>query len=142
VICCHISPPDRECVKIKKRHSYIRRKAGGHLEVIFKYKFGVQEWRMMGNDPSSPSPAHLPQILGKRIWQPHAHHQTAALAHSHSYSHLASLLFSCKHQHTQACVWAYIRHQDPLGWHQTQTHRGMAAVVPHLGRCMFAPMLG
>lgn len=32
----------------------------------------------MGNDPS-PSPAHLPQIPGKRIWQPNAHHQTPAL---------------------------------------------------------------
>ncbi len=106
------------------------------------------------NDPSL-SPAHLPQIPGKRIWQPHAHHQTPALTLLHSCSHLASCLFSCKHLHTQTytkpqksfptsqeCVWAYIRHQDPLGWHQTQTHRGTPAAVPHLGRWMCVPVLG
>jgi len=36
-------------LKLRRGTVYIRRKAGGHLEVIFKYKFGVQEWRMVGN---------------------------------------------------------------------------------------------
>lgn len=73
----------------------------------------------------------------------HTHIIRQLRSHIHTRTHIWPR--SCSHANTyigQVCVWAYIRHQEPLGWHQTQTHRGMPAVVPHLGRCMFAPVLG
>lgn len=73
----------------------------------------------------------------------HTHIIRQLCSHIHTRTHIWPRFYS--HANTyigQVCVWAYIRHEEPLGWHQTQTHRGMPAVVPHLGRCVFAPVLG
>ncbi len=94
MICCHISS------QIKKRQNYIRRKVGKHFWVL---SLSPRQENDGENDPSL-SPAHLPKIPGKRIWQPHAHHQTPALTlytHAHIWPRAYSHANTYTHKHTQ-----------------------------------------